>query len=612
MASSGFEAVALKKLRDLLQEKGYTPEMIFSKYDYNGDGGLSFEEFESALVKITGQSAPKPILNAVFSTLDSDGNGYLQLEELYSLIEGGPSQDIPEGEINKIVVSGHTDDSYNDEYHLQYGEINGKPWYRSINGMILYHYIPNGDGGATSWSLDDREQDGSNDWYRGGWTRGGEDLPLGTRRWVGVGMVTLTPAISQGTSQPNYNEIDTSNIRIEIEKSTYKNGEDLTVSYTGPQLDDDAWIGIVSAEVPHGDEEVNDQHDVSFQYLAGKTIAEFTFSSPGPGDWTMRLHDSDNQGKELAYVEFNVLELEEEPVSSTMTHRNMILDTEPEMEFELGEEEFSVEKMISSLGPEFTSDLENILSNPNQNLEEARIAADEIADSKIEQLPFFYRAPARKIWESNADSLLARIADNLPPTEDLAKAAAVASAVGLGAATVAAQAGLEAQTPEEAIVGAVVNTMLDHTTDAVFESISPAEDNTVPEAEVEVEVVPEPVPEMMEDSDLSVLDLPQVYSDLENARFLNDQAQITESAKGKTVQASVRVVKIERTLSIGIDDEYRGGQTIIGNIDGVGDVEIHLKNSVDMTEIRTNQISELIISIHKWNGIRKRLELYAH
>mgnify|MGYP001307336221 CR=1 FL=1 len=32
MASSGFEAVALKKLRDLLQEKGYTPEMIFSNF----------------------------------------------------------------------------------------------------------------------------------------------------------------------------------------------------------------------------------------------------------------------------------------------------------------------------------------------------------------------------------------------------------------------------------------------------------------------------------------------------------------------------------------------------------------------------------------------------
>ncbi len=604
MASSGFEAVALKKLRDLLQEKGYTPETIFSKYDYNGDGGLSFHEFESALTRITGQSAPKPIVNAVFAALDSDGNGSLELEELYSLIEGGPPQNIPEGEINKIMISGHTDNSYNGEYHLQYGDKNGKPWFRSANGMILYHYVPGSNGGAASWSLDNRDQDGSNDWYRGGWTRDTDGIPLGTRRWVGVGRVTLTSYGSLDKSQPTYDDIDASSIRIEIEKSTYKNGEDLTVSYTGPQLDDSAWLGIVSAEVPHGDEEVNDQHDVSFQYLAGVTIAEFLFPSPGPGDWTIRLHDRDNQGSELAYVEFSV-EADSTIIPVTENH-----PTEDEVIIPL-DDEYSVERMYSDLGSEFISDLENVLSNPNQSLDEIRATADEMAEVKIDELPFFFRSPARRMWNNNADSIIAEIIENLPPPEDLAKAAAVAGAVGVGAATVAAQAGLEAKTPEDVIVSAVMNTVADHATGAVLKSISPIEEDNDPETGLEVEVTPESKSEALIDEEVRGLDLAEVYSALEEARFLNDHVEIVSQIQGLTTQASVRVEKIERTFSIGIDSEYRGGQTIIGRIDGIGEVEVHLKPSADISGIRPSNVSELNLSVHKWNGIRKRLELYA-
>ena len=40
--------------------------------------------------------------------------------------------------------------------------------------------------GRPSWSLDDRSQDGTNDWFRGGWIEppnsGGP--PLGTRSWA--------------------------------------------------------------------------------------------------------------------------------------------------------------------------------------------------------------------------------------------------------------------------------------------------------------------------------------------------------------------------------------------------------------------------------------------
>jgi hypothetical protein len=263
---------------------------------------------------------------------------------------------------------------------------------------------------------------------------------------------------------------------------------------------------------------------------------------------------------------------------------------------------------MSDFGPEFTNDLENLLSNSNQSLDEARAAADEMAENKISDLPFLFQAPARRMWSNNADSILAKMVGNLPPPEDVAKAAAVASAVGIGAATVAAQAGLDTQTPEEAILDAVVNTVVDHAAEVVLDTVSPTYES-VPDAISSVEVLTDTDPETPIES--SILDLLAISTALNQSRYLNDQVEIIESASGKIAHASVRVDKFERTFSIGIDDEYRGGQTIIGSIDGVGDVEVHLKASADISSIRPNHNSDFALSLHKWNGIRKRLELYA-
>ena len=81
-----------------------------------------------------------------------------------------------------ILVSEHSLPEYNGIYTIQNNEINGKPWFKNNSGCILYFYNAN-SGGGPSWSLDDRSQDGTNDWFRGGWIEppnsGGP--PLGTR-----------------------------------------------------------------------------------------------------------------------------------------------------------------------------------------------------------------------------------------------------------------------------------------------------------------------------------------------------------------------------------------------------------------------------------------------
>ena len=599
--SARFEAVALKKLQEIIQEKGISAEAIFSKFDVNNDGSLDAKEFKQAIASITGQNAPDAIIRAVFSALDSDGDNALDLAELLALAGGGQVGNVT-GDINEITIQGHTIPEYNGGY-LRGEDINGQPSFSKPSGHTLYFYNMSA-GGAKSWSLHKRRTDGSKDHYDGGWTRppsaGG--LPLGARRWVGVGMLTITAVGDRLT--PNAEEAeneDTADIRIELEKGRYKSNESILVNFTGPTLGSDSWLGVVPADIEHGDSTVNRYNRLSYFDMEGQSIGTHIFENPGEGDWTIRMNEG--SGDELAYVEFSVDLAEEEEITPIPVESD-----ESNLQSTSDEGLYSVDKMMADLGADFTNDLESLLSNPNQSIDEVRAAADEMAEEKIRDLPFFFQSPARRMWSSNADSILAKMVENLPPPEDLAKAAAVAGAVGVGAATVAAQAGLDAQTPEEAIVDAVVNTVVDHAAEVVLDTVSPTYDSK-PDTTSEVAVEETPEPEVTSES--SGLDLVAISTALNESRFLNDQVEIIEAAMGKIAQASVRVDKIERTFSIGIDDEYRGGQTIIGSIDGVGEVEVHLKASADISSFRSNHNSDLALTVHKWNGIRKRLELYA-
>ena len=93
---------------------------------------------------------------------------------------------------DNILVSEHSLSKYNGIYSIQTSEINGKPWYKNNSGCMLYFYNAN-SGGGPSWSLDDRSQDGTNDWFRGGWIEppnsGGP--PLGTRTWKDAGTISM-------------------------------------------------------------------------------------------------------------------------------------------------------------------------------------------------------------------------------------------------------------------------------------------------------------------------------------------------------------------------------------------------------------------------------------
>ena len=85
--------------------------------------------------------------------------------------------------------------------------------------------------------------------------------------------------------------------------------ERVRVSFTTPAaISENAWVGIVPSDVPHGSETENDEHDVDYQYLEGKTSGLLTFDAPAvPGSYDIRMFDTDSDGKELTSVTFEVV-----------------------------------------------------------------------------------------------------------------------------------------------------------------------------------------------------------------------------------------------------------------------------------------------------------------
>jgi len=94
---------------------------------------------------------------------------------------------------------------------------------------------------------------------------------------------------------------------LAIDKSYYAPGESINVSFTASgNWARDAWIGIIPSTVTHGSESVNDQHDITYQYIEKRANGVMVFKAPGPGQWDFRMHDTDGNGREVAYISFTV------------------------------------------------------------------------------------------------------------------------------------------------------------------------------------------------------------------------------------------------------------------------------------------------------------------
>ena len=459
------EAIAIKNLQNILGERGYTAETLFTKFDTDGDGLLSRIEFESALRSITGQVAPNAIVNAVFGALDQDSSGTLELAELLSLVETGENQSMDEGD--SVAVSGHNNESFNGTY-VPSKQINGKTSFRSESGMLLYFFTSD-SGSSSSWNLDDRDQDGSNDWYRGGWTRAPSDgrPPLGTRRWVGVGSLTLT------------------------------------------------------------------SHQGSSEHSSKPDIR-------GPED------------------------SEHEPPASS------------------NEEEGPLGELMSEIDSAIVY-FEGQVSGGEMSPEHAMAMADQAFERKAEDLPLFLRTPARKIWDSKTAELELRL-------KAISKPAALA--VGAVAAGTA---------------GAVASNAIENLQIGQESEISPESDSE-PELVESRDPEPHSAPEP-ETSDSVQYGLESAITDFQNARTISERSAIKESLLGKSSIISFRISKVERTFGIGISDAFRGGNTLIADVTGLGEVEIRIHSETDGSQLKPGYELEMECSFADWNAVRRRLVL---
>ena len=255
-----------------------------------------------------------------------------------------------------------------------------------------------------------------------------------------MGRITISSAGGSGKSTVDDTaEPEFAGIKITLPRSSFKSGENIDFSFTAPELPGDAWIGIVPAEIPHGDEAVNDQHETSYKYLEGRTSGGFTLPNPGLGEWTLRLHDTDDNGRELAYVPFKVEA--DEPTSA--------------LDSDAGRSEFD---NITDNFPVLISKLEQSVTDGGLSVEQARAIADSEVEKEIEKLPFSVQSAARRIWRIRANSVQEQIVSRMPSPEAIAAGAAavgVAGAITADMGNNAEEEAAAAKAEEEAPVDSV-------------------------------------------------------------------------------------------------------------------------------------------------------------
>ena len=95
---------------------------------------------------------------------------------------------------------------------------------------------------------------------------------------------------------------------LKLQKNVFAPGEQIKVDFTAPaELSRSAWIGIIPSDIPHGKEEVNDQHDIQYSYLEKKSSGVLNFvAPPEAGSYDFRMNSSDNNGEEITSVSFKV------------------------------------------------------------------------------------------------------------------------------------------------------------------------------------------------------------------------------------------------------------------------------------------------------------------
>ncbi len=96
---------------------------------------------------------------------------------------------------------------------------------------------------------------------------------------------------------------------LRLAKTSYEPGEEIRVEFTASaNYAPDAWIGIIPSNIPHGQEAVNDQHELTYQFLSKRASGVLIFKAPqAPGSYDLRMNDADTNGREVASISLTVI-----------------------------------------------------------------------------------------------------------------------------------------------------------------------------------------------------------------------------------------------------------------------------------------------------------------
>ncbi len=188
---------------------------------------------------------------------------------------------LPEGAWIGIIPSDkpHGSEAENDQYDIDYQYIGGH-----TSGTLAF--AAPGEAGAYDFRMHDTDADG--------------------KEIASIGFTVVEPDFSQAS--------------LTLAKTDFKPGETIQVSFSVPEaLPEDAWMGIIPSDKPHGSEAENDQYDIDYQYIGGQMSGTLAFDAPGQaGAYDFRLHDTDDNGKEIAWVGFTVVGYDASQASLTL------------------------------------------------------------------------------------------------------------------------------------------------------------------------------------------------------------------------------------------------------------------------------------------------------
>ena len=111
---------------------------------------------------------------------------------------------------------------------------------------------------------------------------------------------------------------------LHLNKNDFIPGEEIQVQFTSPDnFADNAWVGMIPSHVQHGSESINDENDLTYQYLKKRTSGILTFKAPSKaGSYDLRMHDKDNNGREVTSVSFTVSSSKVSGLSSLQLNKN--------------------------------------------------------------------------------------------------------------------------------------------------------------------------------------------------------------------------------------------------------------------------------------------------